>query len=256
MNLTILTATDLHALKSLYRDLAGAVAIHKPDLVALPGDFLNASDSIKGRLTSGQCALALSQLPCPEIVFVRGNHEDENWIDFARAWRGTGKPLHALNGEVFIHGPLALVGFPCFLGDETPFLDSREPLPANPSDWLAPLARSTGPAFRTLWLMHEPPAWTPLSEPDGPLAGVPEWTEAIERFAPFVTISGHDHHSPSANGRWHHRIGPTLCVNVGQPDPATLHYSVIQAQFPSGTLSLASRLSVTAYPEHHTICTP
>jgi hypothetical protein len=39
-------------------------------------------------------------------------------------------------------------------------------------------------------MMHEPLASTPLSEPDGPLAGNPEWVEAIKRFAPLLAISG------------------------------------------------------------------
>jgi hypothetical protein len=83
-----------------------------------------------------------------------------------------------------------LVGFPCLLGDETAYLGAREPLPADPCAWLPALLRSHGPAMRTLWLMHEPPAGTPLSETNGPMAGNREWIEAIERFSPWLTLSG------------------------------------------------------------------
>jgi len=34
----------------------------------------------------------------------------------------TGRRLNALHGEVFVHGPMVLVGFPCLLGDETSYL--------------------------------------------------------------------------------------------------------------------------------------
>ena len=125
---TLLTVTDLHRSAGLLRALNEVVARHKPDMVALLGDFLHAFDDNEGRMTVEDCARLLSKMPCAEIAFVRGNHEDEAWGLFAEAWNKSGRPLHALHGEVFSRGPLTIVGFPCHMGDETAFLGDREPL--------------------------------------------------------------------------------------------------------------------------------
>jgi Icc-related predicted phosphoesterase len=45
--------------------------------------------------------------------------------------------------------------------------------------------------------MHEPPYGTPLSQPDGYLAGNVEWTVAIERFSPWLVVFGHVLPNPS-----------------------------------------------------------
>jgi Icc-related predicted phosphoesterase len=85
------------------------------------------------------------------------------------------------------------------------------------------------------------------------MAGNPEWVDAIERFHPWMTISGHDHRSPLANKRWHHKVGQTICVNAGQPDPARLHYCLVEAAFGRSKPSLPSILKVTAFPLKATV---
>ena len=253
---TVLTATDLHQRKSLYDELERVVKRHCPDIVALVGDFLDAGDSRAGRFSATECAEHLGRLTSPHVVFVRGNHEEEAWQAFATAWCGTGRRLNALHGEMFVHGPMVIVGFPCLLGDETSYLGPRQPLPADATEWLPSLLRARGSAMRTLWLMHEPPAGTPLSETDGPLAGNPEWVEAIERFEPWLTISGHDHETPIQRKRWHYNIGPTRCVNVGQSDTGLLHYCLVHAEYPAPTPCLPTTLQVTAFPWRKAIRCP
>ena len=131
---TVLTATDLHQRKSLYDELERVVNHHRPDIVALVGDFLDAGDHRAGRYTAAESAEHLSRLASPHVVFVRGNHEEEAWQAFAAAWSETGRRLNALHGEVFVHGPMVLVGFPCLLGDETSYLGPRPaPRSVNPT---------------------------------------------------------------------------------------------------------------------------
>jgi len=170
-SIKVLTATDLHQAKSLYRGLAEAVKVHRPNVLALVGDFLDMADGVEEMFTLEECAHFLAQLPCQDILFVRGNHEDQVWWEFAEAWSKTGRKLIALNGEPFIVGSLLGVGFPCAMGDETAFLGTREPLPDDPNVWLSKLLREHGPAMRTLWLMHEIPTGTPLSQGCSPVAG-------------------------------------------------------------------------------------
>jgi len=252
----VLAVTDLHRRKRLYEALEKAVAEHRPEVVALVGDFLDAGEDRTGQFTDEECAGFLARLPCQEIVFVRGNHEEDGWRQFAAAWAKSGRKLNALHGEVFAHGPLLLVGFPCLLGDETAYLGAREPLPADPGAWLPDLLRAHGPAMRTLWLMHEPPAGTPLSETRGPVAGNREWTEAIERFSPWLTLSGHDHQTPLINRRWYYQLGQTICVNLGQPDTGLLHYCLVQAEFGRSASTLPAKLQVTAFPFKKTVTLP
>jgi Icc-related predicted phosphoesterase len=244
----ILIVTDLHCLESLNRELSEAVALHRPDVVALVGDFLDAIGSPYEQLSNPECARVLADLACHEVVFVRGNHEDLNWCEFAEAWNCTGRTLHALHGEAFVSGPLVMVGFPCYLGDETAFLSSRNVLPDAPSLWLSRLLQKYGPAIRTIWLMHEPPSGTPLTQKVGPISGEPFWNEAIVRFSPWLTASGHDHRTPIAKNRWHAKLGRTLVVNAGQTNSGPLHYTVLEADFPKETPCLPERLKITVYP--------
>jgi len=252
---TVLTVADLHQSKKLYEELVQAVAQHKPDVVALVGDCLHAGEDFQGRLTIQQCAATLNSLPS-EVVFTRGNHEDENWVAFAKHWRSTKHSLVTLNGEVFKFGPLVVVGFPCMLGDESYFLEGREPLPYETDEWIMPLLRMHGSSARSLWLIHEPPKGTPLSAAGSVVEGHQEWTDAIERCNPLLVISGHDHLTPIKKNRWHCKINNSTCVNVGQSDHGPLHFILVKAKFSSASPSPPSAIEVSAFPANATIRIP
>jgi hypothetical protein len=79
-----------------------------------------------------------------------------------------------------------LLGFPCLTGDETAFIGDRSSLPVWSDDWLPEVMRKAGRAARTLWLMHEPPHGSVLSASYGNA----DWVTAIERFSPWLTVSG------------------------------------------------------------------
>jgi len=220
--------------------------------MCLVGDFLDFCGTTEPQLTSAEAALSVALLEVPELIFARGNHEDFAWFEFQDAWATTGRKLVSLHGEVFTVGPATIIGFPCLMGDETAFVGERRPLPASPNAWLSRLLERHGPSIRTLWLMHEPPAGTPLSQFDSPVAGNPKWRSAIERIRPILTISGHDHQTPIRNGKWHHRIGSTTCVNVGQTEHGPLHYCIVEAEFSGDAPSLPTRMTVTAHPQNET----
>jgi len=239
----VLTVTDLHLRRSLYDQLKEAVAEHEPDVVACVGDFLDAEDPIRRqdeKLSIPNAAFALSELPC-EVVFTRGNHEDECWADFEQEWQliaqESGKKLNALHGDSFTFGPLTMVGFPCWLGNDEYFSQGRPLGRYNPEAWLPNLLKQTGPAGRTLWLIHEPPSL----EIAAYVAYEPEWRDAIVHYQPLVTVSGHDHFTPIRTGQWHTKIGDTVCINAGQrvyPTPGKLVYCLIDFAFPSTKPSL------------------
>lgn len=253
MTVKVLTVADIHRRATHYTALRKVVTCHNPDIVAFVGDFLHAFDDNAGRLTPQECASVIGGLPCSEILFVRGNHEDDQCWEFFYACRSTGRKLHLLHRQALACGPLVTVGFPCLLGDETGFVDplvsGQSPAQVSgPADWLPNVLRSSGAASRSLWLMHEPPAGTQLTQRTGPAAGCPEWTEAIESYRPKLVVTGHDHFTPIRSKRWHDTLGDTHVVNVGQTANGELHYALVEAQFPSEKPGLPSHLKVTAFP--------
>ena len=249
----VLTVADIHRSQKLCALLRRAVEKHKPDVVALVGDFLDATGETKGKLSVEDCAHALSRLPCPETVFVKGNHEDSAWWGFAEAWRQSGQELNLLEGTCFIYGPLVMVGFPCLaaLGDGV-----GTELPANPDRWLPKVLRPHLPAARALWLMHEPPYGTPLSERAGALSGHVEWRLAIERFLPRLVVFGHDHQTPIQTKQWHCQLGATTCVNIGQTESGPLRYTLVTMDFHQNNPSLPRSIVVTAYPDEKSFTVP
>jgi predicted phosphodiesterase len=243
----VLTVADLHCSSGLYRLLAAALEAHKPDLVAVLGDFLDATGETEGKLTAEECARALSGLACPEMVFLRGNHEDSGWWQFVEAWQPSGRELNLLEGACFVTGPLVITGFPCLMCGEGGLMAD---VPADPDAWLPKLLRPHLPAARALWLMHEPPSGTVLSEVHGPVGGRGEWRRAIDRFSPRLVIFGHDHRTPITKKQWHYRINAdTYCVNVGQTDSGPLRYAMVTLTFRGDTPSLPEEIVVSAYPE-------
>lgn len=256
----VLTATDIHQTKWMYQALEEAVHFHKPDVLALVGDFLFGGIPRSDHYSEKECASRLAELPC-EVVFVRGNHEMENWEPFARCWLKTGRTLNIPHGDVTVIGPLVIVGFPCTFGNEESFLMGRKSVGYNATTWLPDLLEQHGAAVRTLWLMHEPAAYTKLCEPEGLMAGVDEWSEAIERYQPWLTISGHDHETPVFDGYWRDQLGRTTCLNLGQParltrKSKTLHYCLMDFEFTRSEPSLPQRVTVTAYPWNETFVIP
>ncbi len=257
ITVTVLTVSDLHQSGPLYHALENAVIKHSPDIVACVGDVI---DGIQpdNRLDIPKpfCARRLAALPVKEIIFVRGNHESEQWQNFSAGWPHARRPMHALHAEAFVQGPLVITGFPCFLGDEIPFRAGRPAVPNDPRNWFfaqAGAGKTYGEAARTLWLMHEPPRGTPLSSQVPAMEGNQEWNDAIEEFSPLLTISGHDHYAPQRTGRWHIKMGKTVCINLGQSQQGPLHFALVQMDFDSDQPTLPTEIRVTAFPYRETL---
>ncbi len=241
----VLTVADLHLRRTLYDQLTEAVEEHEPDVVALVGDFIdfdwNNARHAKGFLPMEEASQRLNSLAVPNIICVRGNHEDANWLDFVPG------RIQSLNGSAFCLGPLVITGFPCLMGDETWFLEGAASVPSDAGQWFPKILRHYGPAARTLWLMHEPPDLTRLSMRSGPLSGNWEWREAIERYFPLAVVFGHDHQTPWRGGFWNDRIGNSLCLNAGQGNDQ-LYYFVIDATFEAESRSLPVSMVITHFP--------
>jgi Icc-related predicted phosphoesterase len=258
-HIRVLTVTDLHQIGWMYIALEAAVAEHKPDVLVLVGDFLHGGIPKSCHYTARECASRLAGLPC-EVVFVRGNHETDNWEPFVERWLESGRPLHIPHGDAVALGPLVLVGFPCGFAHEKYFLMGR-PDTFDAEKWLPKVWEQYGPAALSLWLMHEPPARTKLCEEEGLMAGLEEWRTAIEKYQPWLTVSGHDHETPVFDGFWRDQIGRTTCINTGQPARLTqktkiLHYCVMDFEFAGLDPSLPKSVTVTAYPWRESLTLP
>ena len=90
-HLRLLAVTDLHRSQQLYAELSGVVSRLRPNVLALVGDFIDVIGLHQPQLTSRECAKVIARCPVPAVVFVRGNHEDLNWLDFEEVWNRTGK---------------------------------------------------------------------------------------------------------------------------------------------------------------------
>lgn len=237
----VLTASDLHLKPTLYDQLGLAVEKHRPDVVALVGDFLDRPDERHDRynhLTPKAAAKRIAALPC-EVALVPGNHDSYGWEEFYEAWLETGRPLNFLQGSSLTVGPLKLVGFPCRMGGMFDFRGVPQLASKHYNAWLPQLLWAEDAAAQTLWLMHEPPV-PELGDPDWAVNDF--WREAIDLYQPILTVSGHDHQLPIKSGVWNVGRGRvTICVNVGQtvsPYPGPLRYFLVTFEFASRTPSL------------------
>ncbi|MFN0077796.1 MAG: metallophosphoesterase [Prosthecobacter sp.] len=227
----ILIATDLHQRAVLYESLTRLSAETKPDAIILGGDFLHGTGLLPyGRtrqLTPTQCAVELHAITVP-ILFVRGNHEDENWFEFRDAWKSLhGSAPHRLNGSFAMIGDVGVVGFPCAMGQEEAFSEGQPLGGEHYEYWFKYLLEDHGKAARQLWIMHEPPTGTRLSSPGSVVEGHPWWRDAIEEHQPKLVVCGHDHFTPIKNDVWQDQIGPTTVINVGQHMDGPLHATLI-----------------------------
>lgn len=251
----VLTVSDIHRSKEHYRNLAAAVKAHRPDVVALLGDFLDASGSSDDKLPIDECARALARLHCPEVIFIRGNHEDSAWFTFAEEWNAqSSRELQLIQGGAFVYGPLVIVGFPCLDNSGDGIFDE---IPTNPNKWLPKLIRPFGSAGRVLWLMHEPPWGTKLNAEGGRFGGNIEWRGAIDTFAPSLCVFGHDHTTPLKRKCWFERTeADTMCVNVGQTPAGPLHFCLLEFQFPQCTPCTPKKVIVKAFPKDEIFTLP
>jgi metallophosphoesterase superfamily enzyme len=74
----ILTVADVHQHRALLAELAGAVERVRPAAVAFVGDLLDSNGSAPGMAGLEECAEQLANLATPELIFVRGNHEEDS----------------------------------------------------------------------------------------------------------------------------------------------------------------------------------
>lgn len=143
----ILTVADVHQHRALLAELASAVERVRPAAVVFVGDLLDSNGSAPGMAGLAECAQQVANLATPELIFVRGNHEEGNWPPFASLLRGRGRMIVTLHGECHRFGATGLLGFPCFEGYEDPFLEGREALAADPMEWLPEVMDEHGSQF-------------------------------------------------------------------------------------------------------------
>lgn len=227
----ILIATDLHQRAVLYEALVKLCDEVKPDALILGGDFLHGTGLLPyGRtrqLTPTQCAVEL-QVIGPPVLFVRGNHEDENWFEFRDAWKSLhGSAPTRLNGSFAMIGDLGVVGFPCAMGQEEAFSEGKPLGDEHYGYWLPRLLAEYGDAAVQLWVMHEPPTGTRLSAPGSVVEGHAWWRDAIKEYQPRLVVCGHDHGTPIRNDVWQEPIGRTTVINVGQNMDGPLHATLV-----------------------------
>ncbi|XHR27219.1 MAG: metallophosphoesterase [Chthoniobacteraceae bacterium] len=206
----LLSVSDLHFNRALFAGLDRAVAKHNPDILAVVGDTAAFFEPPKGVLDPTEAARLLAETAGKRpVVFVRGNHDREDpWRQFWSHRRHTWVLLEGSGCDIFGVG---FVGFPSEYNSDT--LDLLE--------WRAWLLKLPVSQQRGVWLMHEPPTdeiadWQCVAS---------RWRYPIRRFAPVLTLSGHDHSTSLRTCRWRAHVGDSVVVCAGQGN-ARLRYIV------------------------------
>lgn len=96
-----------------------------PTAVAFVGDLLDSNGSGPGMAGLEECAELMAHLQKPDLIFVRGNHEEDNWPAFASMLCGKEREIFTLHGECHRVGATGLTGFPCVEGKEVPMSRTR-----------------------------------------------------------------------------------------------------------------------------------
>jgi Icc-related predicted phosphoesterase len=82
---------------------------------------------------------------------------------------------------------------------------------------------------RAVYVIHMPPHNLGLDEcRPGPRVGSKAVYDFLSEHQPRLSLHGHIHESPQVSGRWHARLGDTLCIQPGQLEPFT--YVVIDLE--------------------------
>lgn len=241
---TVLTATDLHLRPRLYDDLTDAVKEHRPDFVALVGDFLDGDDPSEVKWARLSCVEAACRLAAMETEcgFVLGNHEPGCWEAFADAWITCGRSLNVLHGTSISVGRLKITGFPCLMGGAHDLPGVPQLRSKDAASWLPSLVFNEGRSVFSLWLMHEPPVPELCEE----WALNERWGSQIAIWQPLVVVCGHDHKHVRQTGTWHVDYHGSTIINVGQklhPIPGPLNYCLLKFDFADDDSPLPHRFT-------------
>lgn len=215
----VLCVSDLHQSRWLYQQLGNMIILLKPDVVCVVGDWLTQERDLfpdDHTFSVAACAMFMSQVKQP-LVFVAGEHEQKNMLEFEEVMKSEGKDFNLLSMSAAKFDRLTIVGFP----------------PAGYGidhfSWLQKMYLLHGKDMGVLWLAHEPP----VKELAGNRINK-ALASAIRHFKPSIVVSGHNHTLPIRTGIHRANYYGTCCLNAGQyvwPEPGILRCLLIEMDF-------------------------
>ncbi|MEO1056763.1 MAG: metallophosphoesterase [Actinomycetota bacterium] len=206
---SILIVADLHG----HAPHLDWVKQHGPrfDLVALPGDFDDASLRLPGAareaITSGFLGDLADRV---RVAACSGNHDldatDGDGERFAD-WTRNIAPNVCSDGDLLLTPDVAISSCPWWDGP-----NGQRRL----REQLAGQVHLVGDR-KWLWLHHAPPAGTVTAWDGSTDRGDDVLTELIDEFQPWMVATGHIHDAPfTRQGGWIDRVGPTWVINPGR----------------------------------------
>ncbi|MFO7952173.1 MAG: metallophosphoesterase family protein [Bacillota bacterium] len=254
--LKVLALADVHQSENHWVMLEEAVRWENPVLVVIAGDLLPKYEGILAQADFGsqlrEHARAIRKTGA-ELVLILGNDDNQLLIPEMEKgnkeglWHYVADRVKEINGYEFCGCPW-IRDYPfaykywvapdsedeCYLDPiqlgppaeidsnneivTIPDLEVylKEKMPVKSS--LENMARQTKNLRRSVWLIHDPPAYTGL---DLCATGDEVGSSVVYRFilerSPLITIHGHIHESPEYNeGIWAKKLGDTLCIQAGQ----------------------------------------
>ena len=72
---------------------------------------------------------------------------------------------------------------------------------------------------KTIYVFHAPPYGVGLDECRGGYkAGSKDMAEFLKNSHAYMSFHGHIHESPNMSGKWHNKLGETICIQPGQTE--------------------------------------
>lgn len=265
----ILATSDVHQMITKWKELVKICKSEKFDVIALAGDLLPKDENIVAQMSFMKSLRKYAKQindTGAKIVIVLGNDDNQNMIpEMEKAheeglWYYIPENVVTIKGYEFAAMPyvpdypfgykfwcrgeykdnlkISTVQFcdPLIVNKDNEweiienypkFLSSQKSI----WDSLVSTAIKVKDIYRSIWLIHAPPANLFLDVcKGGHKVGSLAVHEFITKYQPLLTIHGHIHESPEYNGhKWYQNEGHTLCVQGGQIG-FNLHYSIIEVE--------------------------
>ena len=254
----LIALADVHHSEEKWGQLVEAVRQLKPDIVTIAGDLIQKSNGILAQLDYlphvKECAWKIRDAGA-ELVLILGNDDNQLLVpEFIRGekeglWYYVADRVRKVKGyefcgcpwirdypfaykywvapdtkeELYINdwqlGPPLLIDQKNKL-KEIPDLESYLRGKMSIIDSLEKMAAKVKNMKRSIWLIHEPPAYLGFDHcATGAKVGSPIVLNFISEKQPLLTIHGHIHEAPKYNGGiWSDRVGSTTCIQAGQLD--------------------------------------
>ena len=204
----ILVASDLHYRLKQFDWLVSQA--NKYDALIIAGDMLDISSLLDLNVQIVVIKKYLKQISeQTQLLVCSGNHdgnENNEADEYVAPWLQEARDQRVyVDGDNVFFGSTLFTIFPWWDGDVTKQEVNKQFEQASQLQF-----------DQWVWIYHAPPDNSPTSWAGSRFIGDAELNKWIERYQPYLVVTGHIHESPfKNNGSWVDQIGKTWVFNAG-----------------------------------------